>query len=126
MGTVDQSHAGIASGINNAVSRTAGLLAVAILGVIMLAVFSRGLERRIEQLPIPAADQEQITAARNQFVDIRIPESFSDNERADVKAAINESFVDGFRVVSIIAGVMAVCSALFALFLISGKKTNVK
>ena len=47
MGAVDERHAGIASGINNAVSRVAGLLAVAAFGVIMLLNFQRGLEQRL-------------------------------------------------------------------------------
>jgi hypothetical protein len=39
MGAVNEQHAGIASGINNAVSRAAALIAVAVFGSIMLAVF---------------------------------------------------------------------------------------
>ena len=52
MGAVDERHAGIASGINNAVSRVAGLLAVAAFGVVMLLSFQRGLEQRLGSMDL--------------------------------------------------------------------------
>src|SRR4029077_10325921 len=42
MDSVGQNHAGIAAGVNNAVARTGGLIAVAVLGIVMLNVFNHG------------------------------------------------------------------------------------
>src|SRR5438094_901501 len=52
MNSVRQNRAGIASGINNAVSRTAGLLAIAVLGLIMFHAFNRCLDGRLNQMPL--------------------------------------------------------------------------
>ncbi len=121
MGAVDESHAGIASGINNAVSRTAGLLAVAVFGVVMVGVFGRRLEQRLNSLPIPQDVRETISAERSQFVELKIPDTWPDDQKAGVKQLVDDSFVEGFRTVSIIAAALAALSAFFAWLLIDGK-----
>src|SRR4029079_7751682 len=52
MSAVGEEQAGAGSGINNAVSRTAGLLAIAVFGVLMLHAFSLGLASRIGEIPM--------------------------------------------------------------------------
>ena len=44
MGAVDQDRAGTASGINNAVARVAGLLAIAVFGIVMVNAFASRLD----------------------------------------------------------------------------------
>jgi hypothetical protein len=48
MNSVESDHAGVASGVNNAVSRAAGLLAVALFGILMAVVFEQRLTAALQ------------------------------------------------------------------------------
>ncbi len=53
MGSVPGERAGVASGINNAVARVAGLLAVAVLGIVFVWAHQASLAVRLDQLHVP-------------------------------------------------------------------------
>jgi hypothetical protein len=118
MGAVDAGHAGSASGVNNAVSRAAGLLAIAVQGLVVLAVFSSSLVRHLARLSLPAEVRTMLIAQHSKLVGIALPAGLSHGAQAAVQQAIAESFVTGFRVVMLIAAGLALLSALSALLLI--------
>jgi len=60
MNAVDQDHAGTASGINNAISRVATLLAISVLGIVMLSSFGSALEAHMARIDLPAEAAEAI------------------------------------------------------------------
>jgi hypothetical protein len=70
MNAVEQSYSGAASGINNAVSRIAGSLAMAVFGALLSGVFQSALERRLDRLDLAPAVRTQIEAQRSRLAAI--------------------------------------------------------
>jgi EmrB/QacA subfamily drug resistance transporter len=114
MGAVDQRHAGIASGINNAVSRTAGLLGVAIMGIVLASAFNRTLDRQLAALNLPLTIRQAVDDQRSKLAGTRIPDGLGDAEEQALRRAIDLSFVSGFRAVMWLAAVLAAVSAIGA------------
>jgi EmrB/QacA subfamily drug resistance transporter len=114
MSSIDQSRAGVASGINNAVSRVAGLLAIAVLGLVFATTFNGRLERGLDGLGLPAAERHAVEAQRG-----RLAAATSDDVR--VRRLIGESFVGAYGVVLWIAVGLSVASALSAAVLIEAR-----
>jgi hypothetical protein len=109
MNAVDQRHAGIASGINNAVSRVAGLLAIAVFGVVLSTVFGRELDRRMGELPPDVRQALEVQRSK-------LAGAETHDRRA--RRAIDESFVAGYRRVLWGAAALTVASAISAATLV--------
>src|SRR5712692_3718150 len=118
MNSVTQSHAGIASGVNNAVSRTAGLLAVAVFGLIMFHAFNSCLEQRLSMISITPEVRQALNAERLKLAAAEIPRTLNEETRVMIKQAINECFVFGFRRVMLLGAVLALLSSLVAWLMI--------
>jgi EmrB/QacA subfamily drug resistance transporter len=122
MGAVAESRAGIASGVNNAVSRTAGLLGIAILGIVILHSFNRELYGRLAQLPLSPELRRSIDEQRVRMAGADLPAGIDSPTRMALKQAIDGSFIHGFRLVMTTAVMLALASALSAFMMIQGKK----
>jgi EmrB/QacA subfamily drug resistance transporter len=107
MNAVPQSQAGIASGVNNAVSRIAGLLAVAVFGLMLYAGFNRALNHRLDALSLSPAERQDVDRVRPSLAATK-----SGNPL--VNRAIAESFLSGYRVILWAAIGLALASALSA------------
>ena len=123
MGSVSQGRAGVASGVNNAVSRAAGLLSIAVMGIILASVFNSSLDSRLAALHLSPTLLNSINSQRVKLVGIALPSGISEQVRTTVTQAIKLSFVDGFRTVMLTSLALALLSALVAGLMISGKHT---
>ena len=118
MNSVVQNRVGIASGVNNAVARSAGLIAIAALGIVMLQVFNHVLDRRLAEWNVPASVSRSLQVERTKLADMALPGDQDPATRHLIRRAVEESFVSGFRVVMIIGTALALAGAGTALTLI--------
>ena len=124
MNAVPASRAGVASGINNAVSRTAGLLAIAVLGIVMLHTFNAELDRRLQTLGVAPDIQQALDQQRTRLAAAAAPTNVEPALAIKLKQGINESFVAGYRRVTMVCGALALLSGVSAWWLIDGKKVR--
>jgi EmrB/QacA subfamily drug resistance transporter len=124
MNSVNQSRAGIASGVNNAVSRTAGLLSVAVLGLIMFHAFNSCLDLRLNQAAVPVELRKALDTQRARLAAMEIPSDTNEQTRVAIKQAINECFVFGFRRVMLLGAILALVSSLMAWLTIRSNKAS--
>ena len=115
MNSVSQEHAGTASGVNNAVSRIAGLLAIAVLGFLLIAVFNRNLDGHLKTSSVPREVQRQINTQRFKLAGIT-------TEDANGKEAIQQSFVAGFRVLLLVAVGLSIAASISAASLVDDRR----
>jgi MFS family permease len=122
MNSVPESRVGVASGINNAVSRTAGLLAIAIFGIVMLQSFNRLLDRRLAQVSLPPATSAALAQQRRMLAGAELPQELDAGSRQLARHAIEQSFLGGFRAVMALGAILAFGSALTAWIMIPPAK----
>jgi MFS family permease len=107
MESVPVTEAGVASGVNNAVSRIASLLAVAVFGLALSAGFNRTLDRSLSRMQLSSSAHQNAEMERTKLAGAQIGEPL-------IKHAFDEAFVSGFRDVVWISVGMALLSALSA------------
>ncbi|HLG77806.1 MAG TPA: MFS transporter, partial [Ktedonobacteraceae bacterium] len=118
MGVADESNAGVASGVNNAVARVASLMAIAVFGIFVLLAFSSALNSHLAALHLTPELSRQMAAQSTKLTGAQVPPGVDAATAAALNRSIAESFLAGFRLVMLIAAGCALVSALFALFMI--------
>lgn len=124
MGAAATHNSGVASGINNAVSRTAGLLAIAVLGIVVAGAFEGELDDRLDDLSLSDTARAEIVRQEDSLAAIEPPAELDATGQAAVADAVDASFNAGFRQAMIVGAALAFASSLAAWLMIRGPEAQ--
>ena len=102
----------MASGVNNAVARVAGLIAIALFGIALVHVFNTRVSPALDQLRLPGATRAGVDRELPKLAGAQIDMSMEPGQRARTQRVIDEAFVSAFRLVMIGAAALALAAAL--------------
>jgi len=132
MNSVSQDRVGSASGINNAVARVAGVLAIAVFGIVMVKLFGSRLNASLARLSLPPATLRELHADEIKLAGLQVPLGLNPSTSTAIKEYVREAFVFGFRIVMLICAGLSLASAAVARLMIrsdpdrSGELTEIR
>src|SRR6201987_4927343 len=118
MGSVDQDRAGAASGVNNAVARVAGVVAIAILGIVMVKLFSSSLNRDLTPGALPPGILQYVRSNEIKLAGVELPSILDVDTAALIRVSISHAFLFGFRTIMLICAGLSLASAAIAALMI--------
>lgn len=125
LSSVQAGHSGLASGVNNAVSRVAGLLAIAALGAVVSVAFQQRLDHDIHPSRLSPRTQAAVAAARNRplVTDVsQVPPA----DRAQIHTVLVDASVHAFRIGMVVGGGLAILGGIVALVGIENPRRRVR
>jgi len=118
MSSVDQDRSGAASGINNAVARVGGVLAVALVGIAMVKLFSLDLNRSLHGASLAPGTLQYFQANAIKLAGVDLPSGLNSATAAELRSSISQAFVFGFRTLMVACAVLSLASAAVASLMI--------
>src|SRR5712671_951429 len=122
MSSAGEEHFGAASGVNNAVARVAGVLAIAVFGIVVVKAFSSRLEQSLRNLQLPQNIVQDVRSKEIDLASLELPPGLDENTVAAIQRAISESFRSGYRLVLLSCAGLAAASTLVAWKLIASEE----
>lgn len=113
MNSVESMHSGVASGVNNAVSRVAGLIAIAVFGVVLASVFTLRVEMRLQGIALHSDARAAVVRELPKMAgaDLAAVPGLPPASRDTLRRAIDESFASAYRTVMLGAAGLAIVAA---------------
>jgi EmrB/QacA subfamily drug resistance transporter len=111
MGSVERDHAGTASGINNAVARVAGVLAIAVLGLVMVITFRYRLLTSLAALNLAPGVIRDVQSNAIKLAGLELPAGLEAATATAIRTQVANSFTFGFRVIMLISSGLTLASS---------------
>jgi hypothetical protein len=118
MSSVPPSETGIASAVNNAISRLAALLAVSVLALVLAHGFVTTLKTQLAHSTLPVQTQQRMWANRARLHDIPLPPRLTRGQRDQASWLLDQSFLAGFRSVMLVCAFSAWAGGITVLLLL--------
>jgi MFS family permease len=118
MSSVGPNHAGTASGVNNAVARVAGVLAIAILGGVMVQAFGYKLNESLRSRDLSVDAFHEIQSNLIRLGALEPPSGLDAGTRETLQSDITQAFLFSFRLIMFICAGLSVLSAGIAMCMI--------
>jgi EmrB/QacA subfamily drug resistance transporter len=112
--SVAENRVGIASGINNGVSRVAGLLAIAVLGAVISAHFGARLDSELGSRPLSPAATSAVVEAKEQPLGVPKVDEVGTLEAPRIVAASADASTSAFRLGALLAGLLMILGGIAA------------
>jgi hypothetical protein len=125
MSSVEEHQTGIASAVNNAISRLAGLVAVSLLALLLAHGFEVNLTAKLAHSSFPIEVRTEFLDNRARLCDIPIPASLPAEQRAQAAALFHGAFLAGFRLVMVACAISSWSGGLVVLLLLPSRTAPV-
>jgi EmrB/QacA subfamily drug resistance transporter len=110
--SVEERRVGIASGVNNGVSRVAGLLAIAVLGAVISAHFGSRIDSELGDRPLAPAAAEAVSDAKAKPLAVPGTAEIGGGEATRVRTAAAEASTSAFHLGVLIAGLLMIAGGV--------------
>jgi len=126
MGSVSDHFSGTASGVNNAMSRIAGVFANAIFGALAVLFFTGALQQQLTNVKLTASNKQQIIAQAANLGNAEIPKDIAPNEKQAIEKAYHESFINAYSKIMKISAGLGFLGGLMGFIFIKKSRKSVK
>lgn len=121
MNSVPKERTGTASGVNNTISRTATVLAIAVIGALGVIRFEMSMLAETDSLKLSAQAQTELLEEMKKLAEATPPETATEPQQQAIKTAIKYSFIDTFRQSALIASILSGLAVFIARFFLKTK-----
>jgi EmrB/QacA subfamily drug resistance transporter len=125
LAAVDEKHAGVASGVNNAIARIAQLLAIAVLGAFVTSQFTSVVDSRLGHRPLSPAARAAVAEAKDRSLTTAPAQRVPPPERPVVKQVLEDASASAFRVGLGIGAVLVLSGGIVSLVGIQNPRRSV-